>query len=102
MIELRLIWARINREQQVALLDFLAFLEMNLVEVTADARPDFDSFRRFEPPDVFVPLDHFACDRLNDRNNGRRPCLRRLLSAARQCADREHYCAETVSSDELP
>src|SRR5882672_7294722 len=72
MIEFCLIRARINREQQVTLLDFLAFLEMNLVEITADARPHFDGLRRFEPPDVFVPLDYFARHGLNDGNGGRR------------------------------
>src|ERR1051326_2295859 len=71
MIEFRLIRARINREQQFALLHLLAFLEMNLVEITADARPQLDGFRRFEPPDVFVPFDDFARHGLNDGNGGR-------------------------------
>ena len=45
MIEFCLIRARINREQQIALLDLLSFLEMNLVEITADARPHLDGLR---------------------------------------------------------
>ena len=38
VVEFRLIRPRIDREQEVALLHLLAFLEMNLVEITADAR----------------------------------------------------------------
>src|SRR5262245_438640 len=45
---------------------------MDLIEITADARPDFDGCRRFQPPDVFVPLDDFALDGLDNGHNGRR------------------------------
>ena len=84
-IVLRLIRARINREQQIALLHLLAFLEVHLVEITVDARSDFDGLRRFEAPDVFVPLDNLARNRLNDGHDGRRRSgLRGILPTAGQ------------------
>jgi hypothetical protein len=84
MIELRLIRPGVNREQEVALLHLLAFLEMNLIEIPADARTHFNGLRRFEPPDILVPLNHIARDRLNDGNSGRRSGGRGMLSAARE------------------
>ena len=38
---------------------------MHLVEIPADARPDFYGFRRFETADVLFPLDNLARDWLN-------------------------------------
>src|SRR6185503_12434594 len=67
----RLIRTTINCEQQIAFLDLLAFLEMNLVKIAADARADFDGLRRFEPSDVFVPFDNLALDWLHDGDSRR-------------------------------
>src|SRR6185369_14258818 len=83
-IEFCLIRARVNRDQKIALLDRFALLEMDLVEITADARPDFDGCRRFQPPDVFVPLDDFALDGLDNGHDGRRWRWLGMFSATRE------------------
>src|SRR5204863_3152975 len=90
-VEFRLIWAWINREQQIALLDLLALLEMHLVEITAHARPQLDGLRGFETSDIIVPLDDLTGDRLDDRNNRRRRSglCGMLSTACHQQSDRE-------------
>src|SRR5438874_10797407 len=83
MIEFCLIRTPINREQQVPLLHFLALLEMDLVEITVDARSDFNAFRGFEASNIIIPLDHFALDRLdNGHDRWWRSGLRRRLATA--------------------
>ncbi len=82
-VEFRLIRARINRQQEVAFLHFLALLEMHLVEITTNAGSDFNGFRRFEPSDVIIPFNNLARDWLDDGNDRRRRSgLGGLLPAA--------------------
>src|SRR5687767_6116833 len=57
---------------------------MDLVEITADARSDFHGLRRFESPDVFVPLNNLAGDWLDNGHDRRRGGLWGWFPAARQ------------------
>ena len=72
----RLVGPLVDGEQQIALLDDRAVLEMDLVEIAADARADGDLVDRLEAPDELVVLDDFAHDRLGDGDD------RQLLSCA--------------------
>ena len=54
------------------LLDDLAFGEVNLLQIAADAGADFDEFDRLEPARVFVPLDDAFGDRRGDDDFDRR------------------------------
>ena len=69
--ERRLIGPRIDDEQQVALFDELAVLEMDFGQITADPRADLDIFLGGELPGVLVPLDELALDRLAHRHRRR-------------------------------
>ncbi len=79
----------VDGEQQVALLDDLAVLEMDLVEVAGHARADFDRLHRDEAPDILVLIDDGALDGLRHRDGRRRRrgLLLWGLAASRQ---REH------------
>ena len=62
----------VDGEQQIALLDDLAVLEMDLVEIAGHARADLDRVHRDEAPDILVLIDDGALDRLRHRHGGRR------------------------------
>ena len=64
------------------MLDQGAVLEMDLVEIAADARTDGDLVDRLEAADEFVVLDDFAHHRLGDRD-------RRQLLLLRECGPAE-------------
>ncbi len=61
-IEVRLVRARIDDVEQVALLDDRAGLEMDLRDVTGHARPDLDRLDRLQPPGEFIPLVDLLLD----------------------------------------
>ena len=71
----------IDGEQEVALLDDLAVLEMHLVEVARHARAHLDRIDRDEAADIFVLVDDRALGRLGHRHR-RRWRRRRLLRLA--------------------
>ena len=56
--------------KQIALVDDRAILEVDLVEIAADAGPDRHFVDRLEPPDELVVLDDFAHDGLGNRDDG--------------------------------
>ena len=67
----------VERKEEVAFLYVRAFLEVHLLDESADARPEFDARHGLEAAGVFVPgLDAF-CERRRDRY---RECRRRGLS----------------------
>jgi len=81
--ERRLEWPAVNGEQRIALLDDLSVLELDLVEIAGDARPDLDHVDRNKAPDIFVVVGHRLLHGLRDRHGGRgRSRLLRRLSAA--------------------
>ena len=75
----------VDGEQQIALLDDLAVLEMQLVEIAGHARAHLDRIDRDEAADIFVLIDDGALDRLRygHRRRWRRTTLLLPLSAAR-------------------
>ncbi len=73
----------VDGEQQIALLDDLAVLEMHLVEIAGDARAHFDRIDRDEAADIFVLVDDGALDRLGDGDRRRRRRAALLLAARR-------------------
>ena len=66
----RLIGPRVDHEQQVALLDHLAVLEMDLGQITADAGADLDVVDGGELPGELVPLGDLLLERRADRDAG--------------------------------
>src|SRR5690606_20348049 len=52
----------VDRVEKITLLDELAVLEVDLVEITRNARADIDGFDGIKAPRVLVPFD----DRLHD------------------------------------
>ena len=58
----------IDGEQQVALLDHLAVLEMDGVQIARDPRPHLDRIDRDEPPDILVLVDNGFGHRPRDRH----------------------------------
>jgi hypothetical protein len=91
--------ARVDDEEQIALLDELPVLEVNLRQIAADPRAHLDRFRRHELAGVLVPVDDLAHQRRTDRHRGwcsrlrRRPM--RLAKGADRCDGRQqttsHY-----------
>jgi len=75
----------VDREEQIALLDELPVLEMQLVEITRHTRAHLHRINGGETPDIFVIVENSALDRLR---YGHRRCWWRTtlllpLSAAR-------------------
>ena len=101
---------RIDHEQQVALLDGLAVLEVHLGEIAGDARAHLDGLDRVEAAGVLVPLDDLALQRLGDRDDGgavARPSAagrraRAALVASRDGADRAIAAASAPPDDRHP
>ena len=75
----------VDREQQIALLDELPVLEMQLVEIARYARAHLHRIDGGEAPDIFVVVEDGALDRLRDGHGRwrRRTTLLLPLSAAR-------------------
>src|SRR5712692_5393623 len=69
---------------------------MHLVEITTNAGSDFNGLRRFEAPDVIIPLNDLARDWLDDGNDRRRRSgLGGMLSTAcHQQSDRKSSNSE--------
>src|SRR4029077_16982045 len=63
-VELRLVGARIDLEQEVALLDQRALAEWHQFEVATDARAHLDRVHRLESRGVLVPVGQIALDRM--------------------------------------
>ncbi len=63
---------RVDDEQEVALLDQLAVLEMDLLEIAADPGAQLDIVDRGELPGELVALDDLLAQRLADRDRRRR------------------------------
>ena len=72
LLQLGLVGARINHEQQVAGLHLRPVLEVDGVNVAGDARPDFDHLDRLQVAGVFVPVGDRGELRLFDRDLGGR------------------------------
>ena len=79
-----LILALVDGEQEIALLDDRAVLEMDLVEIAVDAGPDRYFIDRLEPPDELIVLDDLAHDRLG-HGNDRQLLLRSRLAWQKHC-----------------
>ena len=75
----------VDREKQIALLDELPVLEMQLVEITGHARAHLHRIDGGETPDIFVIIEDGALDRLRygHRRWWWRTTLLLPLSAAR-------------------
>jgi len=48
-LDLSLVWPRINDEQHIAFGDQLAFFKLDLIDIAADPRAQFDGLRRLDP-----------------------------------------------------
>ena len=83
--------ALVDGEQQIALLDDLAVLEMHLVEVAGDARAHLDRIDRDEAPDILVLVDDGALDGLGDRHLRR---WRRGLFLGLAAAEKQRHHAD--------
>jgi hypothetical protein len=70
--QLGLIAALVDHEQQVALVHFLAFLEGDTFDITADARTQVDGFDRADAAGELVPLAHRLVQHLGDADFRRR------------------------------
>ena len=68
--ESRLVGARVDDEQQVALLDYLPLFKENLFEIAADARAELDKLQRLDSRGVLVPNFKGFLGRLGDQNLG--------------------------------
>jgi hypothetical protein len=75
----------VYREQQIALLDDLPVLEMNLVEVTGNPRANLNRIDCGEAADIFVIVHDRALDRLCNGDRWRRRRTRMLLLLAAAC-----------------
>src|SRR6187200_1983067 len=93
-IELRLIRPPVNREKEIALLNLFALYEMNLLEIPTHSRAHLDSLRRFQPTDVFIPLNNIAGKRLYDRDDRRSGSTwcGTLATAARNKSNQKNEC----------
>ena len=82
----RLERAGIDHVKQVAGMDHVAVLELDIGDEAADPGTDLDLFDRVEPAGEFVPVGDGALDRLRHRDRRRRSGggLRRLFAAGRQ------------------
>ena len=81
----------VDGEQQVALLDDLAVVEMHAFEIAGHAGAHLDAIDRDEAADIFVLVDDVALHRLRHRHGRRR---RRLLRALAVAAGGEHGSEE--------
>ena len=81
----------VDGEQEVALLDDLAVVEMHAVEIAGHAGAHLDAIDRNESADIFVVVDDVALHRLRHRHGRRR---RRLLRALAVAAGGEHGSEE--------
>ena len=84
--------ARIDQIKQVAGMDHVAVLELDIGDKAADPRADLHLLDRLEPAGEFIPIGDGALDRLRDRH--RRRCgrsLRRRLFAAAGQRDRQQH-----------
>jgi hypothetical protein len=62
----------VDNKEDIALLHHLAVGKVDLLEIAADARADFDRIDRNKASDVLVFVDHQFADRLGNRHRGRR------------------------------
>src|SRR5207245_5647105 len=77
----------VDGEQEIALVDDLAVLEMHLFEMARDTRAHLDRVDRNEAADIFVVIEDRALDGIGDRHRrrrGRTLCRLLALSATRQ------------------
>ena len=72
LVEIGLEGPRVDDEEEIALLDQLPVLEMNLGEIAAHPCAHLDILDGSELPGVFVPFDDLALERVADRDGGRR------------------------------
>ncbi len=86
LLDRELVGTRIDHEQQVALLDDLAVLEMDGIDEAGNARAHFDRRHRREAAGVFVPFGDRLLKRPRDGHGRRRRSrgLRRLAVASGQ------------------
>src|SRR5205823_2433051 len=75
---------RVDQEEEVALLDDRAVLEVDRLEVPAHPWAHLDRIDGVETGGVLVPLGDLSCDRLDDLHLRRRRCGRRPRAARRQ------------------
>jgi hypothetical protein len=92
-LRLRLVQRRLERplvdgKQEVALLDQCTVLEMDLVEIAADAGAQRNLVDGFETADELIVLDDIAHHRLGYRDNGRGRRFLGLCDRGRDQADR--------------
>src|SRR3546814_11897419 len=64
--------ARIDREQQIALVDDRAVAEMHAGDRPRDARTPLDRLRRLDAPNIIVPPVERPLERSRDGDGGRR------------------------------
>jgi hypothetical protein len=82
----------VDGEQEVALLDDLAVVEVHAIEIAGDARTHLDGVDRDETANVFVVIDDVALDRGRHRHGRRwRRGLRALALAAGGQHRRENH-----------
>ena len=79
LIERVLERALVDGEQKVALLDHLAVLEVDGLEIAGDAGAHFDRIHRGEAADIFVIIGDGLLNRLGDGDRRRRRRLGLLL-----------------------
>ncbi len=84
LVALRLVGARVDDEQHVALFDFAPLGEVDRGDVTRDARPDLDALHRLEAAGELIELRHLARDDRRDAHlwQGRGFGLGRLVASA--------------------
>jgi hypothetical protein len=87
--QLRLVGARVDREQEVALSHQGALAKVDRLQVAADAGADLHGIDRLESCRVLVPVDELALHGARDGHLGRRRFLG-LLAAARCDGERRH------------
>ena len=92
----RFVGPGIDQEQQIALLDHRAVLEVDRLEVAAHARPHLDRVDRVEARGILVPFRDLARDRLDDGHLWRLGRRRRRSIAGAQRRD-EDDCSPTTA-----
>ncbi len=97
LLDRELIGARIDDEQSVALLDQLAFVEVNGIDEAGDACPDLYVLDRDEAAGILVPFGDRLLQRARNGHRRRRRRGRRnrlAVAAACQGMGHEHQCAQ--------
>ena len=89
LVERGAIRARVDHEQQVALLDVLAFVVRHALHVTAHARAQFDRFDRGDAAGELIPLRDVLDQHVGDADFGRRRRGGRGRTRARGQRDRQ-------------